>query len=98
MALSTSLTKLTMRRNEMRKMGIQALTNRLRELESFSDRHEIKGMQEMVERDEYKRKRAEAVYQEWLEQSYPDAKKYGVSPITEHEKLMWIEGYKKGAR
>ena len=80
-------------------MKIQALTNRLRELESFSDRHEIKNMQEMVERDKYTRKRAEYKYQEWLEQSYPDAKKYGFkSPITEHEKFMWIEGYIKGAR
>ena len=75
-------------------MKIQALTNRLRERESFSDRHEIKGMQERIEREEYLRKRAETAYTRWLEKSYPDAKMYGFkSPITTHEKFMWIEGY-----
>ena len=75
-------------------MKIQALTNRLRERESFSDRHEIKGMQERIEREEYLRKRAETAYTRWLEKSYPDHNKYKYPcPLTEHEKFMWIEGY-----
>ena len=80
-------------------MKIKALMNRLREQEAFSNRWEVKGMQERMEREEYVRKRAETMYQMWLEESYPDAKKYKFkSPITEHEKFMWIEGYIKGAR
>lgn len=80
-------------------MKIQALTNRLYEREVFSDRHEVIRMHENLEREDLARERAERRYQEWLEESYPDAKKYGFkSPITDHEKFMWIEGFIRGHR
>ena len=80
-------------------MQIKALTNRLRECESFSDRHEVKGMQELIESEEFLRERAERAFTKWLDRSYPDAKKYKYPcPLTEHEKFMWIEGYLANAR
>ena len=80
-------------------MKIQALINRLREWETFSDRHEVKGMQERVEREEFMREYAENAYTKWLYDNYPDAKMYGFkSPITEHEKFMWKEGYMANRR
>jgi hypothetical protein len=52
---------------------------------------------ENIEREEYFRQMAEDAYLRWLYDSYPDAKKFGFkSPITDHEKFMWIEGYKRG--
>lgn len=52
---------------------------------------------ENIEREEYFRQMAEDAYMIWLYDSYPDAKKFGFkSPITDHEKFMWIEGYKRG--
>ena len=52
---------------------------------------------ENIEREEYFRQMAEDAYMRWLYDSYPDAKKFGFkSPITDHEKFMWIEGYKRG--
>lgn len=52
---------------------------------------------ENIEREEYLREMAEDAYLRWLYDSYPDAKKFGFkSPITDHEKFMWIEGYKRG--
>ena len=75
-------------------MKIQALTNRLYERELYSDRHEILHMEESLQIEKNLRKRAETAYTRWLEKSYPDAKMYGYkSPITDHEKFMWIEGY-----
>lgn len=54
---------------------------------------------EQIEREEFMRAMAEDAYRQWLEESYPDAKKYGFkSPITDHEKFMWIEGYMRGTR
>jgi hypothetical protein len=54
---------------------------------------------ENIEREEYMREMAEDAYTRWLYDSYPDAKKLGFkSPITDHEKFMWIEGYMKARK
>lgn len=52
-----------------------------------------------IENEELLREVAEKAYRKWLEESYPDAKKYGFkSPITDHEKFMWIQGYLSNKR
>jgi hypothetical protein len=54
---------------------------------------------ENIEREEYMREMAEDAYTRWLHDSYPDAKNHGFkSPITDHEKFMWIEGYMKARK
>lgn len=54
---------------------------------------------EKIENEELLRQTAENAYTKWLYDSYPDAKKYGYkSPITDHEKFMWIQGYLSNRR